>query len=192
MKIGIYGGTFDPIHTGHLVVANFVAQCGLVDEVWLTVNRKNPLKIQSTQALEEYRLKMAEIAVKPCPSLNVCDIELSMPYPSYTVDTLSLLKNRYPDYKFTLIIGSDSFQNFNKWKNADTIVREFGVIVYPRPGYILPQDEPVGFTFLNGAPLISMSSSLIREYVRDGWNINYFVPLKVADYIADHKLYYKK
>ena len=189
MKIGVYGGSFDPIHTGHAMVANFVAQCNVVDEVWLTVNRKNPLKLDSKQASEENRLNMVQITAEACENVQICDIELHMPYPSYTIDTLKALQEKYPQHRFSIIIGSDSFLNFRNWKESEEIIKNFGVIVYPRPGYSLPQEEPEGFTFLNGAPEFSISSSLIREYVKSGWNINYFVPLGVAKYIKDHKLY---
>lgn len=189
MKIGVYGGSFDPIHIGHAMVANFVAQCNVVDEVWLTVNRKNPLKLDSKQASEKDRLKMSEITAQACENVKICDIELNMPYPSYTIDTLKALQEKYPQHHFSIIIGTDSFLNFGNWKESEEIIKNFGVIVYPRPGYLLPQEEPDGFTFLNGAPVFSISSSLIREYVKSGWNINYFVPLKVAEYIKEHKLY---
>ena len=192
MIVGIYGGSFDPIHTGHSIVANFVAQCGLVDEVWLMVSRQNPLKDHATYAAEKCRLEMAGIVAGTCNNVKVCDIELRMPSPSYTIETLKHLKNLYPEHNFKIIIGSDSLKNFENWKYSKQIVSEFGVIVYPRPWYGFPDQEPEGMTFLNGAPEFGISSSLIREYIRDGWNINYFVPTEIADYIKKHKLYVKR
>lgn len=189
MIIGIYGGSFDPIHTGHSIVANFVAQCGIVDEVWITINRQNPLKTKEVIASDDDRIRMAELVAKQGSNVKVCDIEMSLPSPSYTYKTLSALKVKYPEYSFRFIIGSDSYSIFKEWRNNDFILKKFGLIVYPRPGYRLPEKEPDNVIFLNGVPEFGISSSLIREYIRSGWNINYFVPIDVADYIKNKKLY---
>lgn len=189
MTIGIYGGSFDPIHTGHATVANFVSQCNIVDEVWLVVSRKNPLKDQGTEASDEARLEMAKLVADKCKKVKVCDIEMHRPSPSYTIDTLEELSRLYPEHNFKLIIGSDSLANFEKWKQCSDILSNYGLIVYPRPGYHLPETEKPGMVFLNGAPEYSMSSTLIREYIMSGWNINFFVPLAVSEYISKHKLY---
>ena len=189
MTIGIYGGSFDPIHTGHAMVANFVAQCNVVDEVWLMVSRRNPLKKHGTYASDSDRLNMAQLVSSQCRKVRVSDLEMTMPVPSYSYDTLTHLASKYPQHNFKLIIGSDSLISFSKWKNSELIQKEFGLIVYPRPGYKLPTHEPEGMTFLNGAPLFGISSSLIREYISSGWNINYFVPVAVNEYIKLHKLY---
>lgn len=189
MTIGIYGGSFDPIHTGHAIVANFVAQCNIVDEVWIMVSRRNPLKEHESFAPDKDRLKMAALIADKCKKVRVTDIEMSLPIPSYTYDTLLELKKHYPTDNFKIIIGSDSLENLHNWKNSDKIQREFGVIVYPRPGYPMCGQEPEGITFLNGAPEFGVSSSLIREYIKSGWNINYFVPLEVSEYIKKNKLY---
>lgn len=189
MTVGIYGGSFDPIHTGHAIVANFVSQCNVVDEVWIMVNRKNPLKPHDTFASDSQRLRMAQLVAQDCRNVKVSDIELSMPYPSYTYDTLRELKQRYPQHDFKIIIGSDSFLGFHNWRNHDKIQKDFGLIIYPRPGYPLPETEPDNMTFLNGAPQFRISSSLIREYLESDWNINYFVPLVVSEYIRKNNLY---
>lgn len=189
MTIGIYGGSFDPIHTGHAMVANFVAQCNVVDEVWIMISRQNPLKPHSTFASDSQRLEMAREVAQNCRNVKVTDIELSLPVPSYTYDTLSVLKKKYPDYEFKIIVGSDSFVNFHNWRNSRKIQEEFGLIVYPRPGYALPEEEPLNTIFLNGAPEFGISSSLVREYIVSGWNINYFVPLNVSEYIRRNNLY---
>ena len=189
MTIGIYGGSFDPIHTGHATVANFISQCNVVDEVWIMVSKKNPLKINKTYASDFHRLEMAKIVASGCVNVKVSDIEMYLETPSYTVNTLKELKKRYPEHNFKFIIGSDSLQNIYQWKNIDVILKEYGLIVYPRPGYPMPELEPVGMQFLNGAPEFSMSSSLVREYVSSGWNINYFVPLSISEYIKKNNLY---
>ena len=191
MTIGIYGGSFDPIHIGHAMVANFVAQCNVVDEVWIMVSRRNPLKLNDTYATDKQRLKMAEMVVAQCKNVKVSDFEMNLPTPSFTIDTLKELKNQFPNDSFKIIIGSDSLFNFHKWKNYEEILKDFGVIVYPRPGYPLHGKEENGMIFLNGAPEFGMSSSLIREYIKDGWNINYFVPVSVSTYIRKHNIYNK-
>lgn len=189
MKIGLYGGSFDPIHTGHAIVANFVAQCNEVDEVWLMVSRKNPLKSNATYASDFNRLEMASIVARDCHNVKVTDIELKLPYPSFTYVTLCELKKLYPEHDFRIIIGSDSLENFPLWKNSDSILKEFGVLVYPRPGYPLPEEEPTGMKYLTGSPECTISSSLVREYIRSGWDINFFVPQAVSEYIKSNNLY---
>ena len=189
MTVGIYGGSFDPIHTGHAMVANFVSQCNVVDEVWIMVSRRNPLKEHTTIASDSDRLSMARLVAFNCRNVKVTDIEMTMPSPSYTYDTLLELKRRYPQDEFKIIIGSDSLQNFHNWRNYLKIQKEFGLIVYPRPGYGMPEIEPDGMIFLNGAPEFGVSSSLVREYISYGWDINYFVPVAVSEYIKENKLY---
>lgn len=189
MKIGIFGGSFDPIHTGHAMVANFIAQCNVVDEVWIMVSRRNPLKNHDVFVEDTARLEMARRVAKECRNVKVTDVEMELPSPSYTVDSLKELKHRYPEHDFKIIIGSDSLHGFEKWKESDRIRKEFGLIVYPRPGYPMPLEEGIGETFLQGAPEFSISSSLVREYVKSGWNINYFVPISVSKYISENKLY---
>ena len=189
MKIGIYGGSFDPIHTGHSMVANFVAQCNVVDEVWLMVSRRNPLKEHDVIAGDQDRLAMVALVASSCRNVYVTDIEMTLPTPSFTYDTLQKLSQIYPEHQFCVIIGSDSLEKFHKWKHYDRILKDYGVIVYPRPGYPMPTEESEGMTFLNGAPEFGISSSLIREYVASGWNINFFVPLSVSQYISKNNLY---
>lgn len=191
MTIGVYGGSFDPIHTGHAMVANFVAQCNVVDEVWIMVSRKNPLKPHSTLASDSQRLEMAQLVADKCKNVKVSDLEMSLPLPSYTINTLLELKKLFPEHNFKFIIGSDSLTDFEKWKECERIKREFGLIVYPRPNYPLPKNEPDGMIFLNGAPEFGISSSLIREYISSGWNICYFTPIIIADFIKRNNLYHE-
>lgn len=190
-KVAVFGGSFDPIHTGHVMLANFVAQCGVTDNVCLMVSRQNPLKENSPVASDNQRIEMARRATEGFINIFVSNFEMHLPSPSYTYDTLKALKEKYPDNEFQLIIGSDSLENFPRWKNSEKILKEFEVIVYPRPGYPLSGEEPAGMIYLTGAPEFSISSSLIREYIQWGWDIRYFVPIKVAEYIKTHKIYEK-
>ena len=189
MRIGVYCGSFDPIHTGHAMVANSLAQYGGLDEVWLMVSRHNPLKVGRDPASEPHRLAMVKLVAEGCSRVVASDFEFSLPVPSYTYVTLCRLRERFPQHKFVLIIGSDNWHNFNRWRDSESILREFGLIVYPRPGYDLPVELPAGVEVPAKAPQALISSTFIRKAVADGKNLNYFVPREVADYIRQNRLY---
>ncbi len=192
MNIGIYSGSFDPIHTGHAMVANYCSQWGGVDEVWLMVSRQNPLKdgIEPEEGL--HRLKMAKLVAEGCCGVRASGFELTLPLPSYTYVTLCRLREQYPEHTFRLIIGSDNWVNLGRWRDAHKIIKEFGIIIYPRPGFDVPNDPPAGVTVLGDGPTAHISSSFVRETLAEGGNINFFVPVVVANYIKEHKLYLKK
>lgn len=192
MRIAVFGGSFDPIHTGHAMVASYAVQQGMADEVWLMVSRRNPMKTYSTFASEEHRLRMAKIVAEKVPGLRASGYELNRPAPSYTIDTLQGLRHDYPQHDFRIIIGADSLLNFSGWKSSQSILKDFGVIVYPRPGFPLPDSLPEGMVPLNGVPECGISSTFIRERIRAGWNIDFFVPVDVAEYIRQNNLYEKR
>ncbi|MDE7467006.1 MAG: nicotinic acid mononucleotide adenylyltransferase, partial [Muribaculaceae bacterium] len=132
--IGILGGSFNPVHSGHTMLASYLAQWGYVDQVWLTLSPRNPLKEKPEELLPDLkRLTMLNLAIKGATNLDICDIELTMPTPTYTIDTLDVLAKRYPAKQFKLIIGSDNWAIFDKWRAASRILSDYGVIVYPRP-----------------------------------------------------------
>lgn len=189
MKIGIYSGSFDPIHTGHAMVANYCAQWGGLDEVWLMVSRLNPLKEGMKPADDLHRLKMAKLVAEECQGVKASGFELSLPLPSYTYVTLCKLREKFPEHEFHLIIGSDNWMNLGRWRDAHKIVKEFGILIYPRPGYDVPNDPPPGVEVLGNGPTAQVSSTFVREAVAKGANINFFVPMTVAEYIHAHKLY---
>lgn len=190
MRIGVYSGSFDPIHTGHAMLANYVAQWGRVDEVWLMVSRLNPLKAGHAPAEDRHRLAMAALVAAKCRCVEVSDFELSLPLPSYTYVTLCKLRERYPEHEFVLVIGSDNLLSLDKWRNADDILRQFGMIVYPRPGYELPDQLPEGVEVLGpDVPEALVSSTFIRDALAQDKDICYFVPSEVAEYIKDNNLY---
>ena len=186
--IGILGGSFNPVHAGHMMLASYLSQWGYVDEVWLTLSPRNPLKEPGDLLPDMKRLSMLNIAVKGATKIDICDIELTMPKPSYTINTLELLRERYPDYKFKLIIGSDNWRIFDQWRDAQRILDEFGVIVYLRPGYPVEQRHIVGLEVVD-APMMNVSSTFIRDAIARGRNMNYFLPAGVYQYIIDNKLY---
>lgn len=190
MEIGIYSGSFDPIHTGHAMVASYCAQWGGIDEVWLMVSRQNPLKEGRPPAPGHHRLQMVELVADLCVNVKASGFELEMPPgPSYTYDTLCLLRERYPAHRFRLIIGSDNWVDFGRWRNAHKIISEFGLLVYPRPGFAIPRDLREGVRVIPGGPTAHVSSSFVRHALAEGRDINFFVPVPVARYIRTHGLY---
>lgn len=182
MKVGIFGGSFDPIHEGHIRLAKYVLDHTDLDEVWLMVSPLNPLKPQGYVATNEQRLDMARLAVEGIPGIRVSDFEFHLPIPSYTYNTLTELKKAYPDIDFSLIIGGDNWANFDRWRNPQEILSEFGIIVYPRPGEdISPSLHSSLFTLdstkiriLESAPQMPISSTEIRHLLRRDSTLNEF------------------
>lgn len=188
MTIGILGGSFNPVHIGHMMLASYLAQWGYVDEVWLTLSPRNPLKDASELLPDTKRLAMLSLACRSATGIDICDLELSMPKPSYTINTLRALRERYPEKQFKLIIGSDNWQVFNRWKEWQAILHEFGVIVYPRPGYPIENRYVDGMEIVD-APQVHISSTFIRNATARGKDMNFFLPQGVWKYITDNKLY---
>ncbi len=186
--IGILGGSFNPVHAGHMMLASYLSQWGYVDEVWLTLSPRNPLKEPGDLLPDMKRLAMLNIAVKGASAIDICDIELSLPKPSYTINTLDVLRERYPEYRFKLIIGSDNWRIFDQWRASRRILDEFGVIVYLRPGYPVDRRHVDGLEVVD-APMMNVSSTFIRDAIARGRNMNYFLPAGVYKYIVDNRLY---
>lgn len=186
--IGILGGSFNPVHAGHMMLASYLSQWGYVDEVWLTLSPRNPLKEPEDLLPDMKRLAMLNIAVKGASDIDICDIELTMPRPSYTINTLDLLHERYPEYKFRLIIGSDNWRIFDQWRASHRILDEYGVIVYLRPGYPVERRHIDGLEVVD-APMMNVSSTFVRDSIARGRNMNYFLPAGVYKYIVDNRLY---
>jgi len=189
-RIGIYSGSFNPIHLGHQKLAEYIIENQIVDEVWFVVSPCNPLKNQY-QLLDEYiRLDMLMLAVQNHPNFKVSDIEFTMPIPSYTIDTLHVLSNQFPDNQFILIIGSDNALVFDQWKNYKQILLEFPVLVYPRSEYdfaevsnLYPQMQ------LLNSPLYDISSSQIREFIAQKKDVTKWLHPSVYQFIVDNNLY---
>lgn len=161
MTVGIFGGSFDPIHNGHVALARYALEHAGLDEVRLMVSPRNPLKKHAAIASDAQRLEMARLATEGMPGVKVSDFEFSLPIPSYSWLTLTSLKEHYPNVSFRLIIGGDNWADFDRWRNSDLIREQFGVIVYPRPGEIIPSPPP-GVRILNDAPRMQVSSTEIR------------------------------
>jgi nicotinate-nucleotide adenylyltransferase len=178
MKIGLFFGSFNPIHHGHLMVASFIANHTDLQQVWLVVSPQNPHKTQ-TSLLNEYdRLHLAQLAIEDDAQIKVSDIEFKLPKPSYTIDTLTYLQEKYPQHQFYVIMGSDSFQNLPKWKNFEALVKNYQFIVYRRPGFDITEDYGADMQYLE-APMLELSATLIRNNCKDGITIRYLVPEQV-------------
>lgn len=190
MRIAIYSGSFDPVHTGHAMLASWVGQSGIVDEIWLTVSRHNPLKASQTHASGRHRLAMARLVAQRATGVLASDIELSMPVPSYTYRTLCELRSRYPQHQFILLIGADNWLNFSNWLNSREIIDEFGLLIYPRPGINVDTATlPANIRYLEDAPIADISSTSIRLGLASGRNESFFLPDDVYAYIQAHNLY---
>lgn len=188
--IGILGGSFNPIHVGHVMLASFLSQYTSLDEVWLMLSPCNPLKNTNAFVSDDHRLAMLKIAVESIKGVDVCDIELSLPRPSYTIKTLDTLKEQYSDKQFRLIIGSDNWLIFDKWKDYQRIISDYGVVVYPRPGYEIEEIGSPGVKFVE-APVINLSSTFIRDGFNKGKDMSAFLPHGVNEYIIKNNLFSK-
>ena len=175
MKIGLFFGSFNPIHHGHLMVASFIANHTDLQQVWLVVSPQNPHKTQSSLLNEYDRLHLAQLAIEDDAQIKVSDIEFKLPKPSYTIDTLTYLEEKYPQHQFYVIMGSDSFQNLPKWKNFEALVKNYQFIVYRRPGFEITEKYGAEVTYLE-APMLELSATLIRNNCKDGITIRYLVP----------------
>lgn len=189
MKIGLYFGSFNPVHIGHLIIASHVANNSDLDQVWFVVSPQNPLKKAGTLLNEYHRLHLIQVAIENDPKLKWTDVEFKLPRPSYTIDTLAYLEEKYPKHIFSLILGSDSFQNISNWKNGDVLQSRYKIYVYERPAFPITSTNPNAIQLT--APLLDISSTQVRSLVGQGKSIRYLVPEKVREEI-EMGGYYKK
>jgi nicotinate-nucleotide adenylyltransferase len=189
MKVGLLFGSFNPVHTGHLILANYMASNTDLSAVWLVVSPQNPLKPSKSLVHEFDRLHMVSLAIDDNSLLSFTDIEFRMPRPSYTIDTLTYLQEKYPGYEFVLIIGEDNLASFPKWKNYERILEYHEVYVYPRLGAIASELLHHPKVKVVPAPWLDISATLIRDLVKTGKSIRYLVPEVVEQYIEVKKLF---
>lgn len=188
-EIGLFFGSFNPIHHGHLMIANYFLSFVPFDEVWFVVSPQNPLKNKMTLAGEYHRLEMVNLAIGDFERFRAIDIEFNMPKPSYTIDTLIRLYDKYPNYRYSLIMGSDNLLTFHKWKNYETILRDYNICVYPRKNFSENPFNPFQEVKVMNAPQIELSSTFIREAIKNKLNVQFFLPEKVYRYIIDCNIY---
>lgn len=188
MHIGLYFGSFNPIHTGHLIIANHVLGHTEVDKVWFVLSPHNPLK-ESHSLLNEYdRLHLVELAIADNPKFRASNVEFHLPKPSYTIDTLTYLREKFPLERFSVILGGDSFQNLHRWKNYEQLLAQYELIVYNRPGFSITLPENGKVTVLD-APLLDISATFIRRQIREGKSARYLLPDPVLGYILENRYY---
>jgi nicotinate-nucleotide adenylyltransferase len=191
MKIGLYFGSFNPVHNGHLIIANYIAHHTLLDQVWLVISPHNPLKQQASLLNEYDRLFLVKLAIEGETKLRASDIEFKLPKPSYTINTLTYLKEKYPEHEFSIIMGGDSFQNIEKWKNHDILLRDYTIYIYNRPGFAINESLSKKIEIVN-APLLEISSTTIRKMIADKQPITYWLPEVVKQEIEKSGFYRKK
>jgi len=185
MKVGIFGGSFNPIHTGHIALAKSLCEKAGLDEVWFMVSPMNPFKQAATDLLDDnLRLELVEKALENEPQLRACDYEFHLPKPSYTWHTLQAISKDYPDIAFTLLIGGDNWAAFDKWYHHDDILAHYPIVVYPRQGSDIGE-VPKGVTIVE-TPLLNISSTEIRHHIAEGKSITGMVPLSIEQEITDY------
>jgi nicotinate-nucleotide adenylyltransferase len=188
MKIGLYFGSFNPVHTGHLIIANHILNETLLEKIWFIVSPQNPFKTNASLLNEYDRLHLLKLATEDDTRIKVSDIEFALPKPSYTSITLSHLQERYPGHEFCIIMGSDSFQNLHKWKNFEFIIRNYSIYVYPRAGFQVDNHIKAKLTIVD-APILQISATQIRHLLHERKSIRYMVPEKVREEIEKGHYY---
>ncbi|KKX46400.1 MULTISPECIES: nicotinate (nicotinamide) nucleotide adenylyltransferase [Sphingobacterium] len=188
-KVGLFFGSFNPVHVGHLIIANYMANYTELDEVWFVVSPQNPFKKKESLGNMYDRLEMVNLAIEETENLKASSIEFSLPQPSYTIDTLTHLAEKYPTHEFVLIMGEDILETFSKWKNHDIILRDYHIYVYPRPGYNGGTMKEHPSITLTQTPMMELSSTFLRQAVKEGSNIKFYTPDKVIEFIEKKGLY---
>lgn len=190
MHVGLFFGSFNPLHIGHLAIAGYMAEFTNLDHVWLVVSPHNPLKKKESLLKDHHRLAMLRAALEDIPYLKPSDVEFGMPQPSYTINTLIYLEEKYPQHTFSLILGSDNLNSFMKWKNAELILKHHQLFVYPRKGFDggeLRNHESVNW--ISEAPEMEISSTFIRNSVKEKKDIRYLMPVAAWEYMKEMHFY---
>lgn len=191
IKTGLLFGSFNPVHIGHLIIAQYIQQFTDLEDVWLVVSPRNPLKPAEDLLDENERLKMAQLAVEGNPLLKVCDVEFALPRPSYTIDTLKKLELDNPDRQFVIIAGTDIFSDFVKWKDWQQLLEDYSFYIYNRPEYDPGEFGRHNTVKIFEAPLLKISSTFIRNALKSGKDVSYMIPEKVWKYLAEMGFYKK-
>ena len=191
-KVGLFFGSFNPIHIGHLILANYILENSDMAELWFVVSPQNPFKDKKTLLKDHNRLDMVQLSVKNYPKMGASNVEFSLPKPSYTIDTLTYLKERYPDHSFALIMGEDNLKGLPKWKNAEILIENHQIIVYPRIFEGEKQDNEYlkhdNISMVN-APIIELPATEIRNMIKNGKNVRPMLPPEVYEYLDGSNFY---
>jgi nicotinate-nucleotide adenylyltransferase len=191
-KIGLFFGSFNPIHIGHLILANYILENSDMDELWFVVSPQNPFKDKKSLLTDHNRLDMVQLAVKNYPKMRASNVEFSLPKPSYTIDTLTYLKEKYPNYSFALIMGEDNLDSLPKWKNSEKLMSDYQIIVYPRTFEGEKKDSEYlqheNISMVN-APIIELSATEIRNMIKEGKNVRPMLPPEVFEYLDGSSFY---
>ena len=196
-KVGLYFGSFNPVHIGHMAIAGYMTEFAGLDQVWFVVSPHNPLKKKETLLADHHRIYMTQLAIGDSDRLKASDIEFKLPIPSYTIDTLTYLKEKYLKNEFCLIMGEDNLYTLHKWKNADELVKKYPIFVYPRPDSGKPSslllDQLLSKADIHhvNAPLMDISGTFIRDGIKNGKDMSYFLPAAVWKYIKEMHFYEK-
>lgn len=191
IKTGLFFGSFNPIHIGHLAIANFMLEFSDIEQLWFIVSPQNPLKQKQTLLEDYHRLELTRRAIEDDDRFRVSDIEFGMPKPSYTIDTLTYLDEKYPGHNFHLIMGADGLKTFHQWKNSQQIREKYHRLVYPRPGILYEEIKDQENMTLVDAPMIEISSSFIRKSIKEGKDLRYFLPENTYNYLVEMHFYEK-
>jgi nicotinate-nucleotide adenylyltransferase len=192
MKTGLFFGSFNPVHIGHLALANYIVENTDIKQLWFVVSPHNPLKKKDTLLADHLRLEMLELAVGDDNKYKVSNIEFRMPKPSFTIDTLTYLSEKYPNNEFVILMGADGLETFSKWKNFEQIIAKYQRYIYPRlTDQIIDFKAHQNIVYLNEAPIIEISSSFIRQSIKEGKDMRYFMHEKVFDFVDKMNLYKK-
>lgn len=189
MKIGLYFGSFNPIHHGHLIIAAYILNNYELDQIWFVVSPQNPLKSNLGLLNEYHRLHLVQLAIDGESNMRASDIEFRLPKPSYTIDTLTYLKEKYPTHRFSVIMGGDSFQNITQWKNHQILLRDYELFVYRRPGFDVNIPQEYKNVHLVNAPFLEISATQIRASIKKGKSIRFLVPERVREEIEKNGYY---
>jgi nicotinate-nucleotide adenylyltransferase len=188
LKIGLYFGSFNPIHKGHLIIASHIANNTLLEQVWFVISPQNPLKKEASLLNEYHRKHLIDLSIEGEKRLRTSGVEFKLPRPSFTIDTLTYLAEKYPQHQFSIIMGSDSFSNIKRWKNYEILLKNYSIYIYERPGFPVPRNQDSHITVLK-APLLEISSTHIRELIHLKKSIRYLVPDIVKEEIEQHQYY---
>jgi nicotinate-nucleotide adenylyltransferase len=188
-QIGLFFGSFNPPHIGHMAIANYMLEFGNLDELWFVVSPQNPLKEKKSLIQARTRLELVRRAISNFQGMRVSDIEFELPTPNYTINTLIHLEEKFPEFSFNLIMGMDNIQTLNKWKAWETITGQYRILVYPRPGFDGEPNVKHSNVKIIKAPLMEISSSFIRQALKDGKNVRFFLPEAVFEMIEKEGLY---